>query len=155
MNWLLVGILAVNAITLMIVVAFFIKAARLYQDIQYLFTPKGDGLPSPAYEMVTALAEAGAQALFRQVKTSFGGLKSGEVRAGKAIDADMAEAVLEATNPALATMINAIPGLKKTLRRNPGLIDLAMEKLGGRFGPQAAAPIPANNANNQLALDEV
>lgn len=158
-NWILTGILAINAVMFVCMAAFFIKFRRIYDDIQYLFTPKGEGLPSPAAEVVNQIAESAGQALFRQVKTSFGANKSAEVRAGKAIDADIAEGMLQATNPGLATILDSIPGLKKTLRRNPALIDLAMEKLAGKFGggaaPQGDAVPSRNNGHSQLTLDDL
>lgn len=152
MNVLLIAILLVNAAILCLVAVFLFNIRRVYLDIVDFITPKGDNLPSPAAEMLNHVAENVAEILTIRIKTTFMGKQSGANRGEVGIEADIGEDMLAMANPALAGILNSFPALKKTLRRNPALLDLAISKLGAKFGA-AGGPTAANNGHSQTEFD--
>jgi len=71
-----------------------------------------------------------ARAVVARIKTSLMGSQSGQVRQEKAVEGAIAEDVARAAHPLAGTLLDAMPELRKTLRKNPHLLDFALSKLG-------------------------
>lgn len=113
-------------------------------------TPEKEGEPSPLAKAVDVGASMVARALVAQFKTSAMGQLSGDVRAEKAIQGDLALDIA-GQNPLASALLGAFPHLSKTLRRNPGLLDLALPalaKLANRGGDGASQSNRSNGESN-------
>jgi len=106
------------------------KIRDLQNTIRVFVTPKGPEEASPLANVVDVGADMVARAVTARIKTSLMGSHSGEVRQEKAIDGAIAEDVARAAHPLVGTLLDHMPELRKTLRKNPGLLDLALSKLG-------------------------
>jgi len=135
------AILVVNGLVLAVILYAFFKISRTYNQIVDFFsswlTPAEEGKQSPAGELLTAVSENLARSIVLQAKTTFMGKQSGDVRGETAVMADIAEDALAAKNPLLSGLLNSFPTLKKSLRRNPQLLNYALSKLTGSTGAPA------------------
>jgi len=68
------------------------------------------------------------------------GKQSGAVRGETAVDADIAEDALSMASPAVSAILSAFPALRRSLRRNPALLDLALSKIASRNAGVPATP---------------
>lgn len=82
-------------------------------------------------QVVEAAGLIVARSIVAQAKASFMGMESGAKRQEAAIAGDIAEGVLNTQLPLAGALLQSFPSLRKTLRRNPQLLDLALSKLGG------------------------
>jgi len=105
------------------------KIRRLEATIREFVTPKGEEA-SPLASVVDVGAGMVARAVTAQIKTSLMGQQSGQVRQEAAVNGAIAEDLARAAHPLAGTLLDAMPELKKTLRKNPGLLDFALSKLG-------------------------
>lgn len=110
-------------------------------------TPAEPGAAAPAAQLWDSLSTTLAQRMAAQVKAVLMGTASGAARAEKSIEGDIALAMAEQSP--LGGLLDAVPGVKKTLKRNPALLNLALQKLGPVFaglpggntqGPGGAGP---------------
>jgi len=104
------------------------------RDLQATFrefvSPKGPEEASPLANCVDVGADMVARAVTARIKTSLMGSQSGQVRQEKAVEGAIAEDVVRAAHPMAGTLLDAMPELRKTLRKNPQLLDFALSKLG-------------------------
>ena len=150
MNILLTAILLINILLLAVFCGVIIKLRGVYRDIT---TQTDEKTPSLFTQWIMTIADNFSRSLIAQAKATFMGKQSGEARAEKGIDADLAEDSLNLINPGLGAILNSFPALRKTLRRNPALIDLALSKLSGKISAGAGAPArqvftPSNGQTN-------
>jgi hypothetical protein len=153
MNILIVLVLLANILLLSISLVAFYWVRRTKDEIKAFITPLPDGNASPLAQTADALSSVFARAITAQLKTSFMGAQSGAVRAEKAIAGDIAEDLLNAQSPIAGALLSSFPALKKTLRRNPQLIDLALSKLPGLIQPGSGGnhnPKPVDQARFKL-----
>lgn len=87
-----------------------------------------EGKPSEFALITDAVADQIARAIVAQAKATFMGIQSGQVRAEKALEGDIA--MDQASQiPLLQGVLGAFPAVKKALRRNPALLDFAIQKI--------------------------
>jgi len=129
MNILLTLILLSNVVIVAIFLYYGLKFRNIYRDIVSFITPIDEKTPSPLANVASVVADMFSRSICASIKSTFMGKQSAEVRQNAGIEADIAEGMLSATNPAIGAILNSFPALKKTLRRNPGLMDLALSKL--------------------------
>jgi len=122
------------------------KIRDLQSTIREFVTPKGPGEASPLANVVDVGADMVARAVTARIKTSLMGSQSGQVRQEKAIEGAIAEDVARAAHPLAGTLLDAMPELRKTLRKNPALLDFALAKLGSM---QQTSPTP-NTLGSEL-----
>jgi hypothetical protein len=85
---------------------------------------------SPLYrKMSIRLCTQMARAIVAQAKTTFMAGESAVARGKATVEADINQDLLAQSNPLIGGLLNSFPTLKKTLRRNPGLMNFAMEKM--------------------------
>jgi hypothetical protein len=65
-----------------------------------------------------------------KLKTTLMGVASGQSRAEKAVELEVAGAALQDKSPLLAAGLAAFPKLSKTLLGNPAIIQFIMSKIG-------------------------
>lgn len=116
---------------------FYRKYRYIEQVILGFITPESEGKPSPLATSLDVVAQMFARAITAQIKTTLMGLESGLVRGEKAVQGDIA--VDLAGQTPLAGLLGAFPTLKKSLRRNPGLLDMALPVLASLAG-KATSP---------------
>ncbi len=135
-------LLAVIAVLLLVIVAFLVvttlKIRYLFANVKAFLTPPSENEPSPLAGVGSALADMMARSLAAQIKATFMGKQSGDVRAEQAVMADIAQDALADRMPLAAGILESFPTLKKSLRRNPALLDFALSKLAGMGAGQAA-----------------
>lgn len=140
-------LLALLLLTNLCIFAIFFVAFRrlqsIHNDFRVFITPEAEGKPSPLGNFVAASADIIARSIVASAKAVFMGVQSGEARANATVDGDIAEGKVGLINPAFGALLNSFPALKKTLRRNPQLVDLAISKLAGTVGK------PANNGSSR------
>jgi len=124
---------------------------RKIRDIQRTFEefvrPKGPEEASPLANCVDVGADMVARAVTARIKTSLMGSQSGQVRQEKAIEGAIAEDIVRAAHPLAGTLLDAMPELRKTLKKNPALLDFALSKLGAMQGQ-----LPAGSNDPQQTL---
>lgn len=148
MNILLTVILVCNVALLAVIIYGFVKIARVYRTIIDFITPPAPGEPSALAQTASNISDMLARALLAQAKGYLMGLQSGSVRAENAEAVDTAISVAGASNPLIGAVAN-IPGVKKLLKKNPGLLDLAIQQFMRSRGPGSGpGPGPSNNGSN-------
>jgi len=125
------------------------KIRELQRTIREFVTPKGPDEASPLANVVDVGADMVARAVTARIKTSLMGSQSGQVRQEKAVDGAIAEDLARAAHPLAGTLLDAMPELRKTLRRNPGLLDFALSKLSGMQQPPTQQVSPPNPNNGR------
>jgi len=107
------------------------KVRELEATLRAFISPKGPDEASPLASCVDVAADMVARAVTARIKTSLMGSQSGQVRQERAIEGAIAEDVARAAHPLAGTILDAMPELRKTLRKNPALLDFALSKLSG------------------------
>lgn len=159
MNILIGAILIVNVALVGLVLFCMIRVRAVYRDMIGFVTSPGNNEPSPLARTVEAAGDMLARSLVAQAKGAFMGKQSGEARAETAIAGDIAEDLINARSPMIGALLNSFPTLKKTIRRNPQLLDLALSKLAGAQGSGsqgsgAQGSSPGNNGHSSpLQMD--
>jgi hypothetical protein len=120
-NILLFAILFLLILVCGVSAYFLFKLSRI---IRAFIIPTGESEPSPLAKTIDAASIIVARSLVAQLKTTFMGKQSGEVRGEHAVQGDMALDV--ANQSPLGSILTAFPSLGKSMRRNPQLLDLAM-----------------------------
>jgi len=125
------------------------KIRELQTTIRTFVTPKGPEEASPLASVVDVGADMVARAVTARIKTSLMGQQSGQIRQEKAVDGAIAEDMVRAAHPLAGTLLDQMPELRKTLRKNPGLLDFALSKLANMQQPAPSTPqLNPNNPNN-------
>lgn len=117
----------------------------LHSVFRDFVSPEGEGQPSPLAKAMDAGASMLGRAIIAQAKTTMMGQVSGQVRAEQAVNGDISEDLLS-SNPLAASLLGQFPHLRKTLRRNPQLADMALSALARRFGGNNGAGIGGSGA---------
>ena len=107
------------------------KLRELQSTIRAFVTPKGPEEASPLANVVDVGADMVARAVTARIKTSLMGSQSGQVRQEKAVEGAIAEDMVRAAHPLAGTLLDSMPELRKTLKKNPALLDFALSKLAG------------------------
>lgn len=124
-NILLAGVLI---ILIGCIVAIWSIYGRILTTVATWTTQPDEKTPSPLGNFIDTIAQMFARALVALVKTTQMGELSGMVRAEKAVNSAIAED-LAGQQPVLSAVLQQFPALKKTLRRNPQLMDMAIQSL--------------------------
>jgi len=145
----LVAVLAQTGL-IIVLVAVGVSKVRVMRDQLVAFvSPVSEGQASPLATSVDAAADMFARATMARAKMTFAGLSSGVTRQEAAVEGDIAEDSAR-MNPIIGGLMDSFPTLKKTLRKNPALLDFAMSKLLERLGPSAGGG--ANGDSVQLLM---
>ena len=153
MNILLTAILCANVAILVIILLVCRKLLSIYSEFIGFVSPIDEKTPSPIAQLVSSMSDVLARSLIAQAKATFMGIQSGEVRADKAVSADIALEAASMANPAIGAILGSFPALKKTLRRNPQLLDLAMSKLMPKQNTTIPVVPPGSNGNSKVRFN--
>jgi len=123
------------------------KVRELQTTFRQFVSPKGPDEASPLANVVDVGADMVARAVTARIKTSLMGSQSGEARQEKAVEGAIAEDVARAAHPLAGTLLDAMPELRKTLRKNPGLLDFALAKLGAMQASKESPHTPIYTPN--------
>lgn len=106
--------------------------ARIVED----FTAAADeNTPSPLAQLTDQVAGTFATRMVNSLKSSFLGMQSVAKRNEQRLQGDVALDLASQVNPLLGAALGSFPAVRKRLEKNPELIGLAAQYLGGR-GPQ-------------------
>lgn len=148
-NILLCVILGLLASSILV---FWLFVRRLRDAIVDFVTPPAEDKPSQLAIAVDAGAVLVGRAITAQIKTTLMGQVSGEVRAEKAIQGAMAMDNVEGAG--MSGLLNALgPNMRRTLRRNPSLVDLALPFLQGvlqKGGNNHSTPVSSGSPKFRL-----
>lgn len=133
---MLVVMLVQTGVIVGITVVFASKMAVFKEQMIGFVTPVSEGQPSPIAVVAEQASEMIARAVMARAKMTFAGLSSGVARQEKAVDADIVEDVAR-MHPMVDAVLDGFPLLRKTLRKNPALFDMAMSKLVPMMDKQA------------------
>lgn len=134
MSIVIASLLAVIVLFLGYFARQYVIARRTFRDF---ITPEAENEPSPFALLVSSSADVFSRSVAAQVKSTFMAKQGADNRAERVVEADMAEDLLSAKSPFLASLLNSFPTLRKTLRRNPALVDIAAQKLLEKVGHTA------------------
>lgn len=112
------------------------KIRDLQTTLRAFITPIGPQEASPLASVVDVGADMVARAVTARIKTSLMGSQSGQVRQEAAVEGAIAEDMVRAAHPLAGTLLDAMPELKKTLKKNPQLLDFALSKLANMQQPK-------------------
>jgi hypothetical protein len=126
------------------------KLRNIYTEFRLFITAPDDKTPSPLAELVNAMSDIAARAIVARIKGTFMGKQSGESRANSAVDGAIAEDQVNSVNPLIGSILNSFPTLKKSLLKNPALVDFAMSKLANLGKAGGSIPSNSNNHNGQV-----
>ena len=146
MNILLTLLLVINVAIFALLCVMARRIMSSYREIVQFVSAPDEHTPSPLSVIASSVSDIFARSIMAQAKATFMGLQSGENRADKGISADIALDTVSQTNPAIGAILSSFPALRKTLRRNPGLLDLAISKLANKQS-QAVIAMPGSNGS--------
>jgi hypothetical protein len=127
MNILLLAILLVCILGVGAFVYFLWRISRIYNGIVTFITPIDAEHPSSMALVADSLAIMIARAVGAQLKTTFLGKQSGLIRGEQALQGELIQDQADAGG--IGGLLNSFPGIKKSLVRNPRLLDLAVNFL--------------------------
>jgi uncharacterized membrane protein len=146
MNIILAGILITNIVLLVGLYIAFRKIKQtkdgLLDYYREFVEPAAEGEPSPMALLVSSMGDVLARSIMAQAKAALMGMQSGEVRREKSLNADAAMSLLEAANPTVGTIVSGIPGIRTFVKKNPRIIDLAIQKF---MNKGQSSLVPAEN----------
>lgn len=134
-------ILTVNAIGIFLILAIYVYSLvrtyliyrRVKRIIEDFLTSSDSNTPSQFAQLIDTISRAAGHAIALEIKTTLMGKASAESRQLAAMQGDVVTDAA-ANTPGISALLAASPSLGKRLRRNPGLIDLAMQFLPGLLG---------------------
>jgi len=121
-----------------------ILVRRLRDVVIDFITPAAENQPSHLANTINVMAGLFAQAVAAQLKATFMGIQSGQSRAEKGLQGDIALDLL--SQSPIGPLLTSFPSVVKTIKRNPGLLDMAMGLLSSRLGGGGVNP-SGNNGN--------
>lgn len=148
MNILLAFLLLLNAAFLTTFLLFCRRLNNIVSQFRSFAQPAGDNQPSPLANVTQVAADMVGRSICASLKATFMGRQSGDSRAIQAIAGDIVEDNLAKSQ--FGTVLTAFPTLKKTLRRNPGLLDLAMSMLNN---PGNARSSSGSSGDGQMTME--
>lgn len=144
---ILLACLLVNSAVLTIILLVVMRVNRIFKDFKAFITPVDDKTPSPLANFTQVIADMAGRSIVATIKSTFMGKQSGESRASTAIQGNLAIDSL-AGNP-IGAILTSFPSLAKSLKRNPQLLDLALQYMGKHNLPGGSGAGGAgNNGNN-------
>jgi hypothetical protein len=153
MSILLSSILAVNVALLAIILIVFRKMTGIYREFIDFISPNGDK-PSALAETASSISEMLARSLVAQAKSTFMGIQSGQVRGDNAVQAELALDVVSQSNPAIGAILSSFPALKKTLKKNPALLDLAISRFTqSKAAVSPSTPVASSNGKGKVRFN--
>lgn len=127
MSILLGAILCTNVILLLAVLLVMRRVSRIYGQVVSFLSSSDPKTPSALAQTWEIAASMLSRSIMAGLKATLMAGQSAAVRGEKAVDADIA--VDTASQMGFGSILSMFPSLNKTLRRNPGLLDLALSKL--------------------------
>ena len=125
----------------------WLAGRRLRAVVLDFLTAAEPGSPSPLATAADILASMIGRAVAAQLKTSLMGMESGLKRGERTIE-EAASADIMAQSP-LSGILDGFPTVKKTLRRNPQLLDAALGLISKMGGSQVS---PGNGSRPRFSL---
>lgn len=124
-NILLIAIIAILSLQSVALLFAFRRVRRIYASVIAFITPESEGKPSSLAATVSVMSEVFARSITAQIKTTLMGKSSGIVKQENALAGDMAQDMF--SQSPLGALLSSFPTVAKTLRKNPQLIDAAMQ----------------------------
>lgn len=147
-NIALVSVLiAVNLAILIQLLVLLSKIRKFSRGISDFLLPVAEGQPSALMQLVEVVSTSLARAIAAQFKTTFLGMQSGQSRALKAVEGDIAQDILRQNVPIAGALLDSFPALSRSLKRNPALASVAEMALRRILGGQS--PPSGDNHNDE------
>lgn len=140
-NILLTLLLVVNFVVLACLLFGMAQIARTYRQFRVFITPEAEGKPSPLANTTQVIADMVGRSICASLKTTFMGKQSAAIRGESAVEGDIAQDIAAASP--IGAVLESFPSLKKTLRKNPALLDLALSAIAKR-GNAGSVSVPSN-----------
>lgn len=147
-NLLLTALVLVSVANLTLFIIFLVSLRRISRVVSdFVSSPDGKS-PSPASLVVDALVNRAADSIMIHFKTTFMGILSGESRAARKLEGEAAEAAISEKSPLASIALAAFPSLKKSLGRNPALVQAILSRLVGSVAHGQLPLEPGNHTGN-------
>lgn len=150
MSNIFLALIFVSNLAFLFVLAFLaLKIRRFENELRKFFSPatndKGENVPSAFAQTTDAISAVFSRSLVASLKATFMGKQSGAARGEQAIENAVLQDSIGQTNP-LFGLLTSFPAVQKALRKNPGLIDAAMQFMANRN----QASQPGSNGHTEL-----
>lgn len=129
------------------------RYVHIQEQIETFLTPVEEGKPSPAAQVWEAAADMLSRAMMARLSTAIMTGSSALSRASKAVEGAVIEDVVAQQSPLLAGLLDQFPTLKKTLKRNPQLLDIGLQAMQRAMQSKAAAQTNGHKVEPQQELD--
>lgn len=146
MNIVLTATLLANVLILAAILFGYLQIFRLFQQFRTFIAPQSEGKASPLANVTQVAADMIGRGISASLKTTFMGKQSAAVRGENAVKADIVTDTISMANPAIGAVLESFPSLKKTLTRNPALLDFALSRVIPGKAPAETAASPNNGA---------
>lgn len=145
MIYVLIAALTVQTVVIVAGITFSIRSYLITRRAVLEFiTPAEPGTPSPLARTIEGASDILARAITARMSTAIMTGSSALSRAAKAVEGDVIEDTVRNASPALDALLTQFPTLKKTLRRNPALVDIGLQAMTRAMaGKEAAKQAPA------------
>lgn len=147
---ILAFILTVNVALLAMVLYCILKVSHVFRQVSAFITPEGEGKPSQLAQVTQVAADMLGRGVSASIKATFMGKQKQSNAMEARVDGDIAGDMLSMANPLVGQVLQSFPALKKTLTRNPALLDYALSKLVSGQAP--AAPVASGNGEVKFNL---
>lgn len=146
-----------NNIVLTILLLFFVASGvviwglwrRLSDLIWDFIAPEAENKPSKLAATIQIFADMLGRGVAASIKGAFMGMESGIKRAEQALQGEIVDQQAE-NNPMLGAVLESFPKLKKTLKRNPALLDMALGIIAKRNGGSQTSGSGSNSPKFKL-----
>jgi len=123
-----------NAALFLSVIGFGRKMSQLERGVESFIIPESEGKPSHLARTAEVFADMIGRSVSATAKATFMGKQGADIRGQAAVEGDIAEDT--AKQSAVGSLLTSFPTLRKSIRRNPQLLDVAMAILKQEITPQ-------------------
>lgn len=137
---ILLSLLLLSVVTSVALAVIFVL--RIKQMLLDFIVPVEDGKPSALATACEAVASMIGRAVTAQIKATLMGMQSGDKRQVAAVEGAIAQD--QAGQMGFGSLLQSFPILGKSIKKNPQLMDIAMQILAQRLAPKSSAPAGSN-----------
>lgn len=127
--------------------------AKLENEVLAFCTSPGQDEPSQLAQALQAFADMIGRSIAAQLKMTLMNQASQDVRSERALRADIGEAAIQEYNPMISGLMNSVPGIRRSLRKNPGLMDLIISQVIKNPGMLSGSRGPRSDGNSQIKFN--
>lgn len=131
---------------------FAYKLRRFEQAFASFVTAPDEKTPSLFASTVDNISRTVGHGVAIELKTTFMGIQSGAKRAEQAVMNDIVQDTVQEASPLAGAVLESFPSLKKTIAKNPALLDVLLSRvMGGMASKTNNGGANGGDYSNRLA----